>query len=96
MNTEWKGWLLMASLVAAEDRFNRISGGGMSTPVFQLAMERPRSYGGTMLHLIADGVTLCGVRVPVDADGVGGSVAMWTDESDGIPKCKRCLRSRKA
>ena len=88
----WKGWLTMEALVRSEERFDKLSGGaGMVTPVFQLALGKPRSYGGSLLHLIRDEVAACGAHTP-PLDDAGGSVAFYTNEGDGIPKCKRCLK----
>ena len=89
----WKGWLTMEALVRSEQRFDQLSGGDMVTPVFELAMNNPRSYGGSLLHLIRDDRAACGAHTPPLADSeIGNTLAFRFEEYDDIPKCKRCLK----
>ena len=86
----WRGWLTMDALVRAEIALDKLSGGLVVTPVFELALSKPRSYGATLLHAIDEGKALCGVEVPEYPDAGCNVVSFWTGESDGIRKCKRC------
>ena len=89
----WKGWLTTEALNRAEQRFYKLTGGDMVTPVFELAMNNPRSYGGSLLHLIRDDRAACGAHTPpLDDSEVGNAIAFILNERDGIPKCKRCLK----
>jgi hypothetical protein len=89
----WRGWLKMDALVRAEMRFDTMRGGeGMTTPVFQLAQSRPRSYGASVLHAMVDGEALCGRPTPEFPDEGCRVVAFWTSQEDDAPKCKRCLK----
>jgi len=81
MSTEWKGWLTMDALVRAEVSLDKLSGGHVPTPVFQLAMGKPRSYGGSLLHLIENDNAVCGTKTPpLDEGSLGGVVAFHTYE----------------
>lgn len=87
----WRGWLTIEALHRAEAAMDKLSGGYIVTPVFELALGKPRSYGATLLHSIDDeGKALCGVEVPEYPDEGCRVVSFWTGESDGIRKCKRC------
>ena len=89
----WIGWLTMEALVRSEERFHQLTGGDMVTPVFELALSKPRSYGGALLHLIRDSTARCGTHTPsLDDSEVGNTVAFILYEGDGIPRCKRCLK----
>jgi hypothetical protein len=88
----WRGWLTMNALVQAERALDKLSGGLVVTPVFELALSKPRSYGATLLHAIDEGRAICGAETPEYPDEACYEVSFWIHERDGVRKCKRCLK----
>lgn len=88
----WMGWVSGAKAFAAEARWDHPA-------ILDVIMANPPAWS-TRLHVPVDGVdwfkreapgpALCGVTIPAyDMDQQ--ETYYWTDESDGVPKCKRCM-----
>ena len=91
----WRGWLTMNALVNAERAMDKLSGGYVVTPVFELALDKPRSYGGTLLHAIdEEGKALCGIEAPEYPDEGCNVVSFWYYRGEGVRRCKRCERRK--
>jgi len=88
----WRGWLSMEAIARAETALDKLSGGNVVTPVFELAQGKPRSYGATLLHAIENGRAICGAETPEYPDEGCMIVCFWIHERDGVRKCKRCLK----
>ena len=83
----------MNALVNAERAIDKLSGGYVVTPVFELALDKPRSYGGTLIHAIdEEGNALCGIETPEYPDSGCNVVSFWYEENQGsgVRRCKRC------